>query len=81
MSLQQRQKWNTVRNNLQVGDIVLIKDPDVKRNQWPMGRIVGVFPGKDGLVRKVSVKASGSTNILSRSVAKLVLLMKCSSGD
>ena len=81
MSLQQRQKWNTVRNNLQVGDIVLITDPDVKRNQWPMGRIVEVFPGKDGLVRKVSVKASGSANILSRSVAKLVLLMKCSSGD
>ena len=79
MGLQKRQKWNTVRPNLQVGDVVLVSDPDVKRNQWPMGRISEVFPGEDGLVRKVNVKVSGSDNPWSRSVAKIVLLMKCPS--
>ena len=55
MSLQERQKWDTARPNLQVGDVVLLVDDDVKRNMWPMGRIVEVFPGDDGLVRKVNL--------------------------
>ena len=61
----------------EVGDIVLLTDPDVKRNQWPKGRVTEVFPGKDGLVRKVNIRLPGSDNILSRSVSKLVLLMRC----
>ena len=60
LSLQERQKGDTARSNLEVGDIVLLVDDDVKRNKWPMGRIVDTFPGDDGLVRKVDVKTSSS---------------------
>ena len=77
MGLQERQKWDTARPNLGVGDIVLLVDDDVKRNMWPMGRIVEVFPGDDGLVRKVNVRTATSTVPLSRSVVKVVLLLKC----
>ncbi len=77
MGLQERQKWNTARPNLEVGDVVLLVDEDVKRNKWPMGRIREVFPSEDGLVRTVSVKVSGSDMLLSRPVAKVVLLLKC----
>ena len=58
-----------------MGDIVLVVDLDCARNLWPMGRIVDVHPSDDGLVRKVSVKVTSSNVPLSRSVAKLVLLM------
>ena len=81
MSLQERQKWDTVHPNLDVGDVVLLVDDDVKRNKWPMGRITETFPGDDGLVRKVNVKTSGSDVPLSRSIAKVVLLMKCPSDE
>ena len=74
MNLQQRQKWTSVRPNLEVDDIVLLVDVDCARNRWPMGRIVEVHPSDD--VRKVSVKVSTSDVPLSRSVAKVVLLMK-----
>ena len=75
--MQERKKWDTVRSNLGVGDVVLLVDEDAKRCKWPMGRVVEVFPGDDGLVRKLSVKTSTSSAPLSRSVAKVVLLLKC----
>jgi len=34
-SLQQRQKWNQAKRNVKVGDIVLVKDEKLPRNQWP----------------------------------------------
>ena len=77
IGLQERQKWNKARPNLEVGDVVLLVDEDVKRNKWPMGRILEVFPSDDGLVRKVNVKVSGSDVPLSRPVTKVVLLLKC----
>ena len=73
---QQRQKWNTVHSNLQVDDIVLVMDKDLPRNQWQMGKVVETFPSEDELVRKVNVKVAGSDVPLSRSVARLILLLK-----
>lgn len=35
--LQFRQKWTTHRKDLQVGDVVLLKDKQIERNHWPMG--------------------------------------------
>ncbi|KAI2644797.1 Paraneoplastic antigen-like protein 5 [Labeo rohita] len=46
--LQHRQKWTVPRRNLQVGDLVLLRDKQVARNCWPMARISAVYPGKDG---------------------------------
>ena len=75
--MQTRSKWTKKRRNLQVGDILLLKDDDVGRNKWPMGIVVGTFPGDDGLVRSVEVRvASGS--IFKRPVNKLVLLVESS---
>ncbi|GFV53663.1 uncharacterized protein TNCV_1042701 [Trichonephila clavipes] len=38
--------------------LVLLKDPNTKPLDWPMGHILEVFPGSDGLVRVVNVKTS-----------------------
>ena len=76
LNQQQRQKWTTARPNLEIDDVVLVMDKDAPRNQWRMGRIADVHPSKDGLVRKVSVNVPGSESPLTRSVAKLIFLMR-----
>lgn len=77
-SLQQRNKWNHPRRNFMVDDIVLLKDPDVGRQQWPMARVVGTFPGTDGLVRTVELRVASSKKTLRRPIQKLVLLVESS---
>ena len=55
-SLQSRQKWLKPHQNLEKGDIVLLCDENIPRNQWSLGRIENVMPSKDGFVRSVSVR-------------------------
>ena len=71
-SLQVRHKWQQSQRNLQTGAIVLIADDNVPRNQWVLGRVINVFPGADGLVRSVEVRAKGTT--FKRPVTKICLL-------
>ena len=55
-SLQSRSKWHKSQPNLAINDIVLVKDDEVCRNQWPLARITEVFPDpKDKLVRQIAV--------------------------
>ena len=70
--LQHRSKWNTPHRNFSTGDIVLLVDEQTIRNSWPLGRVIDVYPGKDGLVRRLKVKTKSS--ILERPIDKCVLL-------
>ena len=54
-SLQPRNKWVNSSPNLKVDDVVLLKNHECPQGQWPLGIVDKVFPGKDGLVRKVQV--------------------------
>ena len=86
LSLQTRQKWTRPRKNLQVNDVVIVKDEDTPRNQWKMCRIIEAQPDQDGLVRKVMLDV-GNPNLtpdgrrrqplstLERPIHKLVLLI------
>ena len=59
-TLHTRQKWTEARPNITVNSLVLLVDESLPRGKWPLGRILDVFPGPDGLVRSVLVKtASG----------------------
>ncbi|GFU84777.1 DUF5641 domain-containing protein [Trichonephila clavipes] len=62
--------WNVQSSNLMENQLVLLKDPNTKPLDWPMPRILEVFPGSDGLVRVVNVKTS--TGILKRAMTKVV---------
>ncbi|XP_075933003.1 uncharacterized protein LOC142932811 [Anarhichas minor] len=75
-TLQHRQKWQAQKPNLKDGDIVLMKDSQTKRNQWPMGVVVNAIPSKDGRVRKVEVKVTRNQTlkIFSRPISEVVLL-------
>lgn len=67
-ALQQRNKWTNSKSN----DVVIVTDEALPRNVWPVGRVLSVFPGDDGLVRSAQVKTATST--LMRPVSKLCLL-------
>ncbi len=75
--LQKRCKWTESRANLQVGDIVLLKDSTLSRNDWPMAMITNTFPGTDGRVRKVEVKTTsqGTTKRFFRPISQVILLL------
>jgi hypothetical protein len=74
----ERKKWNTLKRNTQVGDVVLLHDEDLPRNKWPLARIVRVLPSKDGLVRKVQLQITrnGKRVMLERPIQKLTLLVE-----
>ncbi|KAL0177460.1 hypothetical protein M9458_026354, partial [Cirrhinus mrigala] len=70
--MQERQKWSKVRQNINVGDIVVIVDPTSPRSSWPLARILETKPDSGGLVRSVKLKTK--TGILERPITKLCLL-------
>ncbi|XP_031755219.1 uncharacterized protein LOC116409808 [Xenopus tropicalis] len=77
-TLQVRRKWQSDRPNINTGDLVLLKDQQTKRNEWPMGRVTKTFPDKDGKVRKVEIKIArdGSSTLFFRPVTELILLLQ-----
>ncbi len=86
LSLQQRSKWQDRKDELQVGDVVLLSDDSEPRNQWPMARVTEVHPSHDETVRKVSISLGDRSRgvlchnrplkLLQRPSSKLVLLFR-----
>lgn len=76
-TLQGRKKWTKSHQNLQEGDVILLKDNLVVRNNWPMAIITKAIPGEDGKVRKVELKTTdqGHSKKYLRPVTELVLLL------
>jgi len=71
-TLQQRRRWASTRPNLQPGALVILKGENQPPIQWKLGVIEEVFPGKDNVVRVVSLRCSSTT--LTQAVHKLVPL-------
>ncbi|GFU28831.1 dual 3',5'-cyclic-AMP and-GMP phosphodiesterase 11 [Nephila pilipes] len=46
------------RCNLSVGDIVLVGSDNVKRLNWPLGRVIEMFQGKDNIERVAKLRVS-----------------------
>lgn len=74
-SLQSRRKWKESKRNMRVGDVVLINDDCLPRNEWKMGRVTEVAEDAKGFVRSCTVRTQTST--LKRPIHKLVLLLSC----
>lgn len=77
-TLQNRRKWHQTERNVQVNDVILLKNKDVHRNDWPFGIVTKVFLGEDDLVRKVELKVSrnGRVNSYIRPVHEIVVLLE-----
>ncbi|GJQ69628.1 hypothetical protein Trydic_g6716 [Trypoxylus dichotomus] len=71
-SLQQRSKWTKSHPNLAIGDLVVIKDENLPKMCWNVGRITSLHPEDDGVCRVVSVLVRDKID--KRSVQKLCKL-------
>lgn len=67
-----RSKWQLTHENLQIGDMVLIREENRPPLRWNLGRVSEVFLGSDQLVRTVKVKTKGG--YISKAVHKLCKL-------
>ena len=81
-TLQCLKKWNTIKKNWKVGDIVLLKETAAQRYSWPMAKIVVTNADKNWFVRSVKLMlgTSGTTDMalqhLEWPVNKLVMLVE-----
>lgn len=73
-TLQLRKKWSDHGKSLNVGDLVLIKEPSHPL-YWRLGRIVELHPGTDGVSRVATVHTS--SGVLTRPAVKLYPLPSC----
>ncbi|MBM6549260.1 hypothetical protein [Streptococcus dysgalactiae] len=71
-TLQMRQKWLLKERSFRVGDVVLLAEDYLHRNEWPIGVVKEVYTDPDGLVRTVKVKTHN--NELERDIRKVCLL-------
>lgn len=55
-----------------IGDLVIIKDELTPPTKWPLGRIIELHEGKDGLVRVAEIKTALSQ--YKRSIHRLIYL-------
>ena len=66
-------KWQFPSRNIQIGDLVCIREDSLVPTKWPLARVIEVHQGKDKLVRVATVKTS--KGIYTRPIVKLVLIM------
>lgn len=72
LQLQNRKKWFSKENNLQIGQLVLISDKNAPPLSWKRGRVSRIIKGPDNLVRSAVVKTQ--TSELTRSIHQLAPL-------
>ena len=70
-----RKKWNQSTHNVKVGDLVLVVDEKTQRGDWPLARVMKIFPGKDDTVCVCEVKTKAG--VYKKPVARLALLEEC----
>ena len=49
--ISKKEKWASAQKNFKIGNLVLLKDTNLMKNQWSHARVRQVFPNKDGFVR------------------------------
>ncbi|GFW54349.1 integrase catalytic domain-containing protein [Trichonephila clavipes] len=54
--LQQHNKWQFKKQNVNVGDLVVLIEDNMPTFKWPLGRITENYSGSDALIRVVKVK-------------------------
>lgn len=68
-TLQQRCKWHTTKSSITIGTMVLLKNELSPPLKWPLGRIIELHPGADGIVRVATVRTA--KGIFKRPLVKL----------
>ncbi|GBO34193.1 hypothetical protein AVEN_265269-1 [Araneus ventricosus] len=71
-TLQARSKWMAEKDDLMIGQMVLIKDDFLPINTWLLGRILEVYYESDGKVRVVKVRTKSGN--FKRTINKIAVL-------
>ena len=71
--LQRLHRWQHPKRSLQVGDVVLLKDPELFLCSWLLAVVEQVHPGPDGLVRVATLRTSKGS--YKRAVTRIVPLI------
>ena len=74
MKMQRRNKWKYPEENLEVGDLIVIRNEFSSPTDWKLGRISKLFPGKDGHVRVAEILTQ--LGPITRAIHKLTKLPK-----
>ena len=69
-----RQKWKKEFNNLEVGTLVLIIDPNLPQNVWRIGVVEAVDIRRDGFARLATVRTNNK--LYERPIIRLIPLME-----
>lgn len=67
--LQTRAKWITKKPEIELRDLVLLKNDKLPSQNWQMGRIIQKHPGTDVITRVVSIKTT--KNVLKRGITEI----------
>ena len=70
--MQQRNKWMFEKNNVKIGDLVLLIEENLPPYKWALGKIMKVYFGDDQKIRVVDVKTQH--NICKRAISKICAL-------
>ncbi|XP_011858966.1 PREDICTED: uncharacterized protein LOC105556478 [Vollenhovia emeryi] len=72
--MQPRNKWKScnLTDSLKPDTLIILRDDRLPPLQWKLGRITEIHPGKDKLVRVVSIKTSNG--IVQRSLSKICIV-------
>ena len=79
-----RKKWHQEKRSVKIGDIVLMKDKGLKRNAWPLARVIDTKCSSDGLVRTVTLlipsrSSKSRTCSLTRPISEIIMIHKIES--
>ena len=66
-------KWQNPTKELEIGDIVCLRNEPTAPIKWPIARVLEVHPGQDKRVRVVTVRTAWGT--YKRPVVKVALLL------
>lgn len=61
LNLHHRLKRSKNRRNAKVNYIVILQDDITPRNKWKLAKVIEVYPGNDGRVRKMKLLMSDSS--------------------
>ena len=69
LTLTQRRAGLLKETKFKKGDLVILQEQDVPRSHWPIGRVMEIYPGQDGVVGIVKLRTP--TNEIVRPANKI----------
>ena len=74
-TLQSKAKWQKIKRNFKIGDIVLLNNNTIG-NQWLMAKVIDVYKGNDDHVRTVNLSVGDDKFNENRSKCLVCLIHK-----